>query len=139
VSRSKRSKIGQFVTLVRKLDSDLKFPTYLTERAGLALVQAMEVDNGLAQRLSEALLLEPNRSADGEAQIITRTITQASTPTAPPMAEEPSRKHSEHEVLCEGLVLRVEKDGAYRLTGPALGNELFVSRLMVVLRDLGKH
>jgi ParB family chromosome partitioning protein len=36
-------------------------------------------------------------------------------------------------------VLRVEKDGAYRLTGPALGNELFVSRLMVVLRDLGKH
>jgi ParB family chromosome partitioning protein len=55
------------------------------------------------------------------------------------MVGELPRKHSEQEVLCEGLVLRVEKDGAYRLTGPALENRLFVSRLMVVLRDLGKH
>jgi hypothetical protein len=34
--------------------------------------------------------------------------------------------------------LRIEKDGAYRLTGPALENQFFVSRLMVALRNLDK-
>jgi ParB family chromosome partitioning protein len=51
---------------------------------------------------------------------------------------ERPRKHSEPESLCEGLVLRIEKDGAYRLTGPALDNRFFVRRLMTALRDLDK-
>ena len=137
VSRSKRSKINQFLTIVRQLDQGLKYPTDLTERSGLSLVQALEADETLAQRLVQALTTEPDRTAEREAQIISRTMAQTG-PAAPLIAGERPRKHSEPETLCEGLVLRVEKGGAFRLTGPALDNRFFVSRLMQALRDLDK-
>ncbi|MCF7702134.1 ParB/RepB/Spo0J family partition protein [Loktanella sp. M215] len=137
VSRSKRSKINQFITIVRQLDAGLKYPTAITERSGLALVQALEADESLAQRLITALAAKPDRTAETEGQIIARTMADAETPpTAPLITGERPRKHSEPEPLCEGLVLRVEKDGAFRLTGPALENRFFVSRLMAALRDL---
>jgi hypothetical protein len=138
VSRSKRSKIGQFVTLVRQLDQGLKYPTYITERSGLALVQALETDEGLAQRLITALKAVPNRDADEEGAIISRSVSRSETPAAPLNTGERPRKHSEPKYLCEGLILRIEKDGAYCLTGPALKNRLFVSRLMAVLQNLDK-
>ena len=135
VSRSKRSKINQFVTIVRQLDQGLKYPTDLTERTGLDLVQALEADEGLARRLMSALTAEPDRDAAREALIIARTMTTAG-PAVPTITGERPRKHSEPETLCDGLVLRVEKDGAFRLSGPALDNRFFVSRLMAALRDL---
>ncbi len=138
VSRSKRSKIGQFVALVRQLDQGLKYPTDITERSGLALVQALEADEGLAHRLITALNAVPKRNADEEGAIIARTLSRSETPAAPLITGESPRKHSESESLCEGLVLRIEKGGAYCLTGPALKNRLFVSRLMAVLRNLDK-
>ena len=137
VSRSKRSKINQFLTIVRQLDQGLKYPTDLTERSGLSLVQALDADETIAQRLMQALTAEPDRTAEREAQIISRTMAQTG-PAAPLITGERPRKHSEPETLCEGLVLRVEKDGAFRLTGPALENRFFVSRLMAALRDLDK-
>ena len=137
VSRSKRSKINQFLTIVRQLDQGLKYPTDLTERTGLSLVQALEADESLAQRLMRALMTEPDRTAEREAQIIGRTMASTG-PAAPLITGERPRKHSEPETLCEGLVLWVEKDGTFRLTGPALDNRLFVSRLMAALRDLDK-
>ncbi|MEH6656032.1 MAG: ParB N-terminal domain-containing protein [Loktanella salsilacus] len=138
VSRSKRSKIGQFVTLVRQLDQGLKHPTDITERSGLALVQALESDEGLAQKLISALNAVPKRNAEEEGAIIARTLSRSEIPAAPLITGERPRMHSEPENLCKGLVLRIEKDGAYRLTGPALENQFFVSRLMVALRDLDK-
>ncbi len=138
VSRSKRSKINQFVTIVRQLDQGLKYPTDITERTGLALVQALEADETLVHRLITALTDKPDRTAEAEAQIIARTMSETSTPTAPLITGERPRKHSEPETLCDGLMLRVEKDGAFRLTGPALENRVFVSRLMDALRDLDK-
>ncbi len=137
VSRSKRSKINQFLTIVRQLDQALAYPTALTERAGLALVQALEADQTLAQRLISALAKEPGRDAEAEARIIVRTLSRT-RPASPLITGERPRKHSEPETLCEGLTLRVEKDGAFRLTGPALENRFFVSRLMQALRDLDK-
>ena len=137
VSRSKRSKINQFLSIVRQLDQGLKYPTDLTERTGLALVQALEADDSLAQRLMSALTVEPDRTAEREAQIIARIIATAG-PSAPTITGERPRKHSEPETLCDGLVLRVEKDGTFRLTGPALDNRFFVTRLMQALRDLDK-
>ena len=138
VSRSKRSKIGNFVGLVRMLDTVLKYPTDLTERSGLALAQALEADAGLEQRLQNALLAQPDRTAAQEAQIINRSLDQPGAPQTPLITGERPRKVSEPEPLCEGLTLRVEKDGAYRLTGPALENRFFVSRLIAALRDLDK-
>ena len=139
VSRSKRSKIGQFVTLVRQLDQGLKHPVEITERSGLALVRALESDESLAPRLISALNAAPKRSAEEEAAIIARTLSRSETPAAPMIKGERPRKHSEPESLCEGLVLRIEKDGAYRLTGPALENRFFVNRLMTALRNLDKY
>jgi ParB family chromosome partitioning protein len=138
VSRSKRSKIGQFVTLVRQMDQGLKHPTDITERSGLALVQALEADEGLAQRLISALNAVPKRNAEEERAIIARTLSRSKTPAAPMITGEHPHMHSEPQSLCEGLVLRIEKDGAYRLTGPALKSRFFVSRLMAALRDLDK-
>ncbi|SHF79605.1 ParB/RepB/Spo0J family partition protein [Loktanella atrilutea] len=139
VSRSKRSKINQFITIVRQLDQGLKYPTEITERSGLALVQALDADETLAQRLLKALAAQPDRNAEEEGQIITDTLTATGpVPMAPLITGERPRKHSEPEPLCEGLMLRVERDGAYRLTGPALENRFFVSRLIAALRDLDK-
>ncbi len=139
VSRSKRSKINQFLSIVRQLDQGLKHPTDLTERSGLALVQALEADDTLAQELMSALMTEPDRTSEREAQIIARTVATAG-PTVPMITGERPRKHWEPELeaLCDGLVLRVEKNGAFRLTGPALENRIFVIRLMQALRDLDK-
>jgi hypothetical protein len=123
---------------VRQLDQGLKHPTEITERSGLALVQALEADGGLAQRLISALNAAPGRSAEEEGAIITRTLSRSETPASPMITGERRRKHSEPESLCEGLILRIEKDGAYCLTGPALENRVFVSRLITALRDLGK-
>ncbi|WP_341210903.1 ParB/RepB/Spo0J family partition protein [Sphingomonas paucimobilis] len=136
VSRSKRSKIGNFVGLVRILDPVLKYPTDLTERSGLALAQALEADAGLEQRLQNALLAQPDRTAVQEAQIIARAVQQPVAPQSPQITGTRPRKVSEPETLCAGLTLRVEKDGAFRLTGPALENRFFVSRLRAALRDL---
>jgi ParB family chromosome partitioning protein len=80
----------------------------------------------------------PKRSAEEEAAIIARTLSRSETPAAPMITGERPRKHSEPESLCEGLVLRIEKHGAYRLTGPALDNRFFVRRLMTALRGLDK-
>lgn len=41
-SRSKRSKIGSFLRIVRDLDGVLKYPEALSERTGLVLVKALE-------------------------------------------------------------------------------------------------
>jgi ParB/RepB/Spo0J family partition protein len=138
VSRSKRSKIGQFVILVRQLDQGLKYPTEITERSGLALVQALEADESLAPRLINTLKAAPNRSAEDEGSIITRILSRSETTSAPMIVGEKPRSSSVSEALCEGLYLKIEKDGDYRLTGPALRDGLFVNRLMAALRDLSK-
>jgi ParB family chromosome partitioning protein len=136
VSRSKRSKIGQFVILVRQLDQGLKYPTEITERSGLALVHALAADDSLAPRLINALNAAPKRSAEDEAAIITRTLSRPETPRAPLITGERLRKYSESKPLCKGLALQIENDGAYRLTGPALKDDVFVDRLVAALRDL---
>lgn len=135
VSRSKRSKVNQFLTIVRQLDPGLKYPTSLTERSGLALVQALEADEGLAPRLTASLIAQPDRSPEREAQIIALALARTDA-TAPLITGERPRKHLEPEMLCAGLSLRVEKDGALRLSGAALDNPAFVTRLMAALRDL---
>jgi ParB/RepB/Spo0J family partition protein len=54
-SRAKRSKIGSFVRLHDALDDALRFPAAIPERLGLALVKAIEADEGLTDRLRAAL------------------------------------------------------------------------------------
>ncbi|SEN48074.1 Chromosome segregation protein Spo0J, contains ParB-like nuclease domain [Loktanella fryxellensis] len=148
VSRSKRSKINAFITLVRQLDDVLRHPTALTERSGLALVQALDADAALTVRLAMALAVEPDRDAAREGQIIQGCMAgpvatgDAVTPSQvdPVVAPRPtpmrSAPVSEPEPLCQGLLLRIERDGSLRLTGPALQDQDFVARLTAALRDL---
>jgi hypothetical protein len=55
VSRSKRTKVGNWVGLVRMLDPVLKYPINLTESIGLALAQALEANPSLRKRLQIVL------------------------------------------------------------------------------------
>jgi ParB family chromosome partitioning protein len=103
------------------------------------LVQALEADEGLAPRLINALNAAPKRRPEEECAIIARTLSRSEAPASPMITGERPLKHSEPESLCEGLFLRIEKDGAYRLTGPTLENRFFVSRLMTALWDLDKE
>lgn len=54
-SRTKRSKIASFATLVNALDADLRFPTAISEKLGLSLVNRLEADAGFAPRLRDQL------------------------------------------------------------------------------------
>ena len=80
VSRAKRSKIKSFMTLVETLDDALRFPAAISEKAGLALVQAIEA--GHAPALREALQNNPAADAAAEAQLIARVCGSAPTPAA---------------------------------------------------------
>ncbi|RYH01044.1 hypothetical protein EU805_15715 [Salipiger sp. IMCC34102] len=136
VSRSKRSKIGNFVGLVRALDGVLRHPTHLTERTGLALAQALGVDPGLGDRLATALETLPNRDPGEETAALLRTMnTPPATP--PPYAREDRPKlPSQRETLPSGLSIRIEANGDIRLSGIALQSPSFVKRLMAVMRDV---
>lgn len=81
VSRAKRSKIKSFMTLVETLDDALRFPAAISEKAGLALVQAIEA--GHAPALREALQNNPAADAAAEAQLIARVCSPAPPPAAP--------------------------------------------------------
>ncbi|SEQ77196.1 ParB/RepB/Spo0J family partition protein [Loktanella sp. DSM 29012] len=139
VSRSKRSKIGNFVSIVRLLDPVLAHPTDLTERSGLALVQALEADTTLADRLTAALSRTPQRTAAQEAQIIADTIAATHAPAPPYAPQDRPKLPSLRETLCDGLEYRVDKDGQIRLTGAALQDQAFVSRMLQALRDLDRR
>lgn len=65
VPRARRSKIGSFTRLVRAFErpgsghQGLFFPTALSEKQGLALAQAIDLDPGLADRIGAALAADP--------------------------------------------------------------------------------
>lgn len=52
---SKRSKIGSFVTLHEELGAHLRYGSAISEKLGLALVQALKTDDGFGPRLRDAL------------------------------------------------------------------------------------
>lgn len=95
VSRAKRSKIKSFMTLVETLDDALRFPAAISEKAGLALVQAIEA--GHAPALREALLSDPPRDAAAEAQLIARVCSPdratVASPLPPPLSEDRPAEH----------------------------------------------
>jgi len=78
--RSRRSKIGSFTRLVRVFERPespnpgLFFPTYLSEKQGLALVAAVDRDPHLADRLAADLAADPPLAPAVEAARIAATI-----------------------------------------------------------------
>ena len=73
-SRSKRSKIGSFVTLHRALGEALRFPASIPERLGLALAQALEADPVLAGALRQTLTETAAASAAAEQALLAAAL-----------------------------------------------------------------
>ncbi|MBY6140993.1 ParB N-terminal domain-containing protein [Leisingera daeponensis] len=96
-TRAKRSKIGSFVTLVEALDAVLFYPTAISEKLGLALVRAIEADEGFAERATAALQAAGRSSPEAELEVLTRLVegeaaetlkSEPDMPPAPPTLEQ---------------------------------------------------
>lgn len=126
-SRPKRSKIGSFVGIVRALDEDLRFPTALTERTGLALAHALEADSSAAARIISALQQAVPQTPEAEAGVLATAIqTQASPKAATPATSSATEPPQE---LCAGLSYKKTAKGEIVLSGPRLDEADFVQKL----------
>lgn len=76
-SRAKRSKIGSFLEIHRRLDGLLRFPAALPERLGLQLARVLETDQDRAAVLARTLGRTPAVSAEQELALITSLIGEA--------------------------------------------------------------
>ena len=84
--RSKRSKIGSFVTLVEALDPVLTYPTAISEKLGLSLARALSEDPELGAALAERLRAAQVASAEEELRILSAAVA----PPAPASPPEPA-------------------------------------------------
>jgi ParB family chromosome partitioning protein len=130
-SRSKRSKIGSFITLHRALGGVLRFPASIPERLGLALAQALEADAALAPALSGTLTATAPSSAEAEQALLTAALRpKTGSASANSAASEP-------EALAPGIWLHragPPDHPRYSLSGPGLDDSL-LPRLTAWLRD----
>lgn len=118
-SRARRSKIGSFLSLYRKLDDVLRYPSAISERLGLALEKAFELDAARLADLRAALSAAEPESAEAELQILTRyssAKTGSNRPTEP--------KSDTRQEIRPGVFLEVS--GGYlkpvlTLSGPKVG------------------
>jgi ParB/RepB/Spo0J family partition protein len=74
VTRSKRSKIGALVPLVRALGDALRHPAHLSERMGLALVKATQTNPDAIDRLEGLLRAQDTPTPAEEAALIERVL-----------------------------------------------------------------
>ncbi|MDU9006550.1 ParB/RepB/Spo0J family partition protein [Sedimentitalea todarodis] len=74
VSRSRRSKIGSFLTLVEPLDSVLRFPVAIPEKLGLGLAKALQEDHGFGSKLGARLRETPPETAEAELKILAAVL-----------------------------------------------------------------
>lgn len=70
VSRAKRSKIKNFMTLVEAFDSDLRFPSCLSERTGLEVVKKITEDPSRVDVIKARLAQEAPATAQAEQAIL---------------------------------------------------------------------
>lgn len=87
-SAPRRSKIKSFIQVVRALDGSLRFPARIPERLGLALVKAIEADEGFAPGLRARLAEEAPATAEEETALLNLALrgTRPGRVAAPPVA-----------------------------------------------------
>jgi hypothetical protein len=90
-SRSRRSKIGAFLGVVRALDGILRFPAALGERQGLDLAQALAEGRVTPDRLATALRIADPQSAETEQVILSIQLAPVPQDAAPPPADSVAR------------------------------------------------
>ena len=124
VPRAKRSKIGSFVRVVRALDDKLAFPAALSERAGLALSQAIDADPKLAVRIKRSLTASAPQTAAKEQAILAKHMAKPKAPKSKPVA------------LGNGLEYSMSVDGKLTLQGRALADLDFKARIIAALKSV---
>lgn len=141
-TRSRRSKIGSFVRIVRALDAELRFPTQIGERTGLALVRALDDDPELTERLRARLAAAAPADAEAEAALlaeaIAETIAKAEVPApVDTPAPAPARRSVPRATAVElrpGLSCR-ETSAGLLLSGELLEQDGMRDRILALLRE----
>lgn len=154
-SRSKRSKIGSFLSIWQALDGRLGFGPAIPERLGLQLARAIEGDAGFGPRLADRLRKAAPSSAEEELALLEKSLRPASSHSAPPktatpVAAEPppgstsepipaAKQNPHREKICSGIW--VETTGGFSratvtLTGTKVDGPLR-DRLVAWLRAQG--
>ncbi|MCA0998647.1 ParB/RepB/Spo0J family partition protein [Alloyangia pacifica] len=131
VPRARRSKINSFIGIVKTLDSALRFPEALSERAGLDLAQQLRDRPRLAQEISAALKAEAPADAGAEREILTRCMAAGRAEEAPaPAPQVESQTHAVEpkeppKTLAQWPGLTLRRRGAQlEISGPAADAEL---------------
>ena len=130
VPRAKKSKIGSFVRIVRALDDVLQFPTALSERAELALAQALGAEPQLATTLHKSLTAAHVQSAAAEQAIIAAALKPAPQPPKPPAAKPVKGD------IGAGVSYTHHADGRLVLEGAALKDAAFAQQVITALKGL---
>lgn len=107
-SRPKRSRIRAFLEIYHALDAELRFPTALPERLGLALVERLRAGDG--PRIAAALAAADPADAAAEQALLARLVQ----PPAPPPPARESRE-SQARPLAPGVAL-TSRHAGQRLT-----------------------
>jgi ParB family chromosome partitioning protein len=90
-SRSRRSKIGSFLTVYRALDGALRFPAAMGERLGLDIAQALEEGRVTAAGMTAALAAVAPQTAGAEQAALAAALSPAAPPAPAPPADSIAR------------------------------------------------
>ncbi|UWR24414.1 ParB N-terminal domain-containing protein [Sulfitobacter sp. S190] len=131
-SRSKRSKIRSFLTLVGALDDVLRFPESIGERLGLKLAAALEGDPKATKRLVAQLGSLDPATPEAEKSCLENFATGKGTGPAVKRAKPPSPAKTP---ATAGVKLEHDAKNRVVLSGPGVTPE-FVSRVREFISDL---
>lgn len=128
--RAKRSKINAFILIARTLDAELRFPTAITEKLGLAMAKAINADAQMVDRFCVALIAAAPQTAAEEMNVLWATLRAGRNPKAPAKAK-PQRV-----ALSAGLSATMHPDGRIVLDGPRLHDAAYTTRLLAAIKSL---
>jgi len=126
--RSRRSKIGSFVRIVRALDEVLTYPSAFSETTGLALAKKLDTYPALAGVIADSLKASPPQIAEQEQAMIAEAIagveqSSVARKADPAKGGRPKKAPPQDIDLGDGLTALVYAEGRIVLNGPALSTE----------------
>jgi ParB family transcriptional regulator, chromosome partitioning protein len=135
-SRPKRSRIRSFIELYHALNGFLRFPSYIPERLGLALVEALRNDETVLRRLRQGLRRTDVQTVAEEQALLARLMKPVvGNPVEGGKADVPHAEHRKQE-LRPGVFL-TRRTRASRLlleiSGPDV-DEVLAERIAQVLK-----
>lgn len=130
-TRSRRSKIGTFIAVVEAFDGDLRHPTAISEKLGLALARELVRDAGFVPKVRSRLASVPNRTAAEEMRLLAAAVAAQDCPAPDPepaASAQPSRPRpasGTREHAAPGISVSYHPGkGRIELTGPNVDDAL---------------